>query len=123
MKNPAIISKKWLTVIYSIWGLIVIYAVIFFIQKHSTWKREITIFKSKEIHSRIFELRNLNRGTFLIRVFIDNELKSFDLPISHEVDKYKIIPGDSLTKKSNFDTFEIFRTDSFGVNKICNIKI
>lgn len=123
MKKSIITSRKWLTVIYLIWSLIIIYAIIYFTHKYYKSQKETTLFKRQEIHSRIIELRNFNRGYFLIRVLVDKEYKSFDLPISYEVDKYKIIVGDSLSKKCNSDVIDIFRADRSGIHKICRIEI
>jgi hypothetical protein len=93
------------------------------IKSSISWNKELDKFRSLRINSKLYELKNLQRGNYEIKVKHNNALLSFDLPIAYDVETQHIQNGDSLTKETNTGTFNIYRMTNAGVSHICTVNI
>jgi hypothetical protein len=124
IKEEIPISKRTQLILIGSFIIIVLGTIIFFVNNWLNWQKEMESFKSSEINSRILELKNLNRGNYLVKVNIKNSIREFDLPISFEVKRDNIQVGDSLSKKSGSGRCEIYRKNVNGeLSKISDFTI
>ena len=79
------------------------------IKSRVSWDKEFEKFRSLGINSKLYGPRDLQRGNCEIKVKHNEVILSFDLPIAYDVEKHNIKTGDSLSKKADTGTFDIYR--------------
>jgi hypothetical protein len=124
MKENIKISKTANRILISIFLLVILSAVIFFTRNWLRWDKEIDSLKAEKINSKIVELKDLQRGSYLIGLKVGSNTIQFSLPIAFEVRRDHIQVGDSLSKPAGSKTCEIFRIQPDGQSvKISEITI
>ena len=123
MKQELKISFKVQVLIWTVLGISILAFVMTMTNNLINYQSELEIFLSKEVSSKICRLKDINRGNQEI-VFVDNgQLDSICLPITFEVNKYKILSGDSLYKSKFSRVMTVFRKDNSRTIKLCVIEL
>ena len=119
MKQEITISRKVKILTYSVFILIVL---VFGILTTNNWnihQKRLSIFTIQKVNSKIYRLKDLNRGSQEFVFSYNNQLDSVSLPMTFEVKKYNIKVGDSICKEANSRQIMIFRTENLNSIKMC----
>lgn len=114
MKEVIEISKRNQYILIGLFLTVIVIATTYFTRNWLRWQTELKNFRASKINSRILELKDLNRGNYLMKLNGKESIVEFDLPISFEVKRDKIQVGDSLSKMANSGNCEIFRINDQG---------
>ena len=109
--------------IYLAFALIIFSFIFIMIKNWFKHQNDLENFIKKKVNSKIYQLKDLNRGSQEIVFKTNNQLDTISLPLTFEVKKYNIIIGDSLNKVANSNLLEIFRTENSVTYKLCETEL
>ena len=102
----------------------IVFAIIFFRNNYVEYEKEITVLIEKEIHGKIKNLKNENRGSYNIEIStLNGDIKIHSLPIAWEIVEYNIQIGDSVSKETNSKIMSFYKTKNGVFKKCCDYKI
>ena len=93
--------------VYAPFGFLFLIAIIFFAQNWISYKNKLTEFEKREINGKIILLRDKQKGIFEIKLSSNQEVPN--LRIGWELEKYNILIGDSVSKKSNSKIMSFYK--------------
>jgi|GEM_PF-2091856 hypothetical protein len=120
MKEQIEMSPKYISILISIFLLIVVFSFLFFIKKNKTHNREIKELIRMELNGRINILENINRGSYNLKI---GTYKIHSLPIAFEIEKYNIQIGDSVSKEANSRIIKFYKNKNGVFEKYCEYNI
>lgn len=107
------LNRKISFFIYTIFGLAILFGLIFFTKKLTTYQKALEEFEKCKIKGVILSLKNTGRGTYDIELSSSNKIPN--LRIGWQLEKYDIQVGDSVSKDANIKimTFYKFKNGKF----------
>lgn len=125
MKQHFLLSRKPSIIVYSVFGIIIMSAVIFSGIKYRQSQKEIAQLIEQKVSGKILIVDDLGRGSISLIVLTDSNTQyaTTSLPIAWEIEKFGIRKGDSLFKTYNSNRFFFFRKTTNGYNQIGEAEI
>ena len=125
MKQQYLFSLKASIIIYSVFGIIILSAFIFFGSRYRQSQKEIAQLIKQKVNGKILSVDDLGRGSISLILLTDSNTRyiTTGLPIAWEIEKFEIRKGDSLYKNYNSNKIFFFRKTPNGYVQIGNAEI
>ena len=111
MRQQYLFSRKASIIIYCVFGIIILSAVIFFGSRYRQSQKEIAQLIKQKVNGKILSVDDLGRGSISLILLTDSNTRyiTTGLPIAWEIEKFEIRKGDSLYKNCNSNKIFFFR--------------
>ena len=125
MKQQYLFSLKASIIIYSVFGIIILSAFIFFGSRYRQSQKEIAQLIKQKVSGEILSVDDLGRGSTSLILLTDSNTRyiTTGLPIAWEIEKFEIRKGDSLCKNYDSNKIFFFRKTPNGYIQIGNAEI
>ena len=125
MKQQYLFSLKASIIIYSVFGIIILSAFIFFGSRYRQSQKEIAQLIKQKVNGKILSVDDLGRGSISLILLTDSNTRyiTTGLPIAWEIEKFEIRKGDSLHKNYNSNKIFFFRKTPNGYVQVGNAEI